>query len=75
MFGQGNIGIEPHTQILDPLGRRTTQDGRWKMNCTVMFTNKYWQNIAKGCVTYLVFISDGEKFQKFVFGMFSMTVG
>ena len=34
MFGQGKIGIEPYTQILDPLGRakRTTQDGRWKMN-------------------------------------------
>ena len=35
--------------------------------CTVMFTNKYWQNIAKGCVSYLVFISDGEKFPKFRF--------
>ena len=35
--------------------------------CTVMFTNKYWQNIAEGWVTYFGFISDGGKFQKFCF--------
>ena len=35
--------------------------------CTVMFTHKYWQNIPEGCVSYLVSISDGEKFQKFCF--------
>ena len=33
--------------------------------CTVMFTNKYWHNTAKGCISHLVFISNEENLKKF----------
>ena len=35
--------------------------------CTILFTNRYWQDTATGSVTYLIFISDGKNLQKFCF--------
>ena len=35
--------------------------------CTLMFTNRYWQDTAKGSTSHLVFISDGGKLKKFCF--------
>ena len=35
--------------------------------CTIMFSNKYWQDTATGNKTYLIFISNGGNLQKFCF--------
>ena len=58
--------VQPHHQC--SLGQNNPKNSTFMKVpsvCTVMFTNRYWQNTGQGATTYLVFITDGKKFRKF----------
>ena len=59
--------VQPHHQchnVGPNRGSQSRTDAGIFTWCTIMFTNRYWQDTATGSKTYLIFILDGGNLQK-----------